>query len=43
MLCSLLQLPFQLVLRIWDAMMFKGEKVIAAMSLVILKLNKSEW
>ena len=37
------QLPFQLVLRIWDALFFQGESVLAAMSLVVLKMNTSEW
>ena len=37
-----LQLPFQLVMRVWDAMFFQGESVLAAMSLVILKINTSE-
>lgn len=32
-------LPFQVVLRIWDAMLFQGEKVLIAMSLVLLKLS----
>lgn len=36
-------LPFQLVLRIWDAMMFEGEKVIVAMSLVLLKMNRKAF
>ena len=38
----ILQLPFQLVLRVWDSMMFEGEKVLIAMSLVLLKINSSK-
>lgn len=38
--CYLDSLPFQLVLRVWDTMLFEGEKVLVAMSLVMLKLCK---
>lgn len=38
--CYLDSLPFQLVLRIWDAMMFEGEGVLIAMSVVLLKLHR---
>ncbi|XP_064397410.1 USP6 N-terminal-like protein [Halichondria panicea] len=36
-------LPFQLVLRIWDALFFQGESVLAAMSLVVLKMNTRQF
>jgi hypothetical protein len=32
-------LPFQLVLRIWDIMLFRGEGTLMALSLVLLKMN----
>ncbi|XP_064397447.1 USP6 N-terminal-like protein [Halichondria panicea] len=36
-------LPFQLVLRIWDALFFQGESVLAVMSLVVLKMNTRQF
>ena len=42
-LLPFLQLPFQLVLRIWDAMMFEGERVLVAMSMVLLKIHGSTY
>lgn len=38
--CFLDTIPFQLTLRVWDAMMFEGERVLMATSLVLLKINK---
>jgi hypothetical protein len=32
-------LPFQLVLRIWDLMLFRGEGTLMALSLVLLRIN----
>ena len=36
------QVPFPVALRVWDAMLLEGEKVLVAAAVSLLKMNKSK-
>jgi len=39
--CLLLQVPFHLVLRLWDIYILEGERLLVTMSFNIMKLHRS--
>ena len=36
------QVPFPVALRVWDAMLLEGQKVVVAAAVTLLRMNKSK-